>query len=148
MFVTKNQFYIFVACFAFGAFCGVIFSVASIFNKAIKNKIACFFIDIILMCLYSVLFSIYSYKFNFSDLRAYMLFGILIGFIAYLKSFHIILAKLLKKIYNIINLKIKMLRVRRNDRRKSKKSDSGINGGGSPSISNTDFYHGVPNNFH
>ena len=147
MFVSKNQFYIFVACFVFGAVCGVVFGLTGIFRRVIKNKIFHFIGDIIFISLFSMLFSIYSYKMEFSNLRAYMLLGVLLGFISYLKSFHIILANLIKKFYNIIKAKIKIQKVKKYDRRKSKKNDSGNNGGGSASARDLARNHGISNNF-
>ena len=147
MFVSKNQFYIFIACFLFGAICGLIFGATSIFSRLIKNKFFCFFSDIISISAFAVLFSIYSYKMNFSNLRAYMLLGVFIGFICYVKSFHIILANLLKKFYNIIKPKNKQKRVDKNDRRKSKKGDSGNNGRGSASARDFARNNGVSNDF-
>ena len=147
MFVSKNQFYIFVACFVFGAFCGLIFGLTGVFRRIVKKKWFIFLTDLILISIFSVLFSIYSYKMNFSNLRAYMLLGVLAGFIAYLKSFNIILANLIKKFYNIIKPKIKRLKERRYDRRKSKKGDSGNNGRGSSPSSIFARNHGVSNDF-
>ena len=147
MFVSKNQFYIFVACFVFGVICAFIFAFLGLFNKVIKNKIFRFIADVILISAFSVLFSIYSYKMSFSNLRAYMLLGVLIGFICYLKSFHIILANLSKKFYNIIKQKIILNKVKKNDRRKSKKSDSGNNGGGSTPSRHLARNNGISNDF-
>ncbi len=147
MFVSKNQFYIFIACFVFGAFCGFVFGTTELFRRGIKKKVFHFITDLIFVSGFSVLFSIYSYKMNFSNLRAYMFLGVLLGFIAYLKSFNIILANLLKKFYNIIKPKIKRRKVKRHDRRKSKKGDSGNNGRGSAPSNNFARNHGVSNDF-
>ena len=147
MFVSKNQFYIFVACFVFGAVCGIIFSLTGIFRRIVKNKFVYFITDLIFVSAFSVLFSIYSYEMNFSNLRAYMLLSVLLGFIAYLKSFNIILANLVKKFYNIIRPKIKRQKGKRYDRRKGKKSYSGNDGRGSAPSSDFARIDVVSNDF-
>ena len=131
MFVTANQFYTFLACVSFGAIGGVLFSMLSLVKAFVKSKIFLAIIDIFCMTILSVGFSIYSYKFNFPNIRVYMILGVLIGLTLYLKSFHRILAKFAKKFYNITIRKLLNSKGKANDRIKSKKANSGINGRGS-----------------
>ena len=73
--------------------------------------------------------------------------GVFIGVIAYTKSLHILLAKLLKKFYNICKQKIKKLKGKENDRNKSKKDDNSNDGGGSASTRNLAIHYGLSNDF-
>ena len=85
MFVTKNQFYVFLACVAFGVFLACLL---------------CCIIELFFWAFSSLIFSYYSHILCFPNFRPYMLIGVLCGFFGYLKSFHIILAKITKKFYN------------------------------------------------
>ena len=100
MFVTKNQFYVFLACVAFGVFlacllCCIKFVKFLSISNRILNIIELFF-----WAFSSLIFSYYSHILCFPNFRPYMLIGVLCGFFGYLKSFHIILAKITKKFYN------------------------------------------------
>ncbi len=70
-----------------------------------------------------------------------MIFGVMLGLTMYLKSFHRILAKFTKKVYNITIQNFKKGMEKKNDRNKSKKIDSGVNRGGSVAS----FFSGVDN---
>ncbi len=126
MFVTKNQIYVFIASVAFGAVFGLFFSLLNVANPK-NNKVLQIVFGCIFGALFGVAFIVYSYYLNFPTLRFYILFGVIAGFFAYFKSFHIILAKIREKIYNIRILKkvkkrndrIKVQKVgRRHDRRR------------------------------
>ena len=114
MFVSANQIYVFLACVAFGGVVGVFFSVSSVFKHLIKIKWIKDLVEVIAFMLVAFLYLLYSYNMRFPNLRMYMIVGVLIGITAYLKSFHIMLAKFLKKAYNIIKRK---KAIRRHDRR-------------------------------
>ncbi len=147
MFITLNQFYVFLACVTFGAFGGVLFSIFAIIKRLIKSKILHVILDVFCMIALSLGFSVFSYKHNFPNLRAYMIFGALLGLTMYLKSFHRILAKIIKKFYNITIQKFKKGKGKTNDRNKSKKSNSGVNGGGSITSIYPSGDNGLSNDF-
>ena len=148
MFVTANQFYVFIACLSFGSIVGVIFSFVELIKYLVKKTVVIkVLIDFFAFVIVLGLYIIYSFNMHFPSFRLYMVLGVFLGIFAYKKSFHIILAKFLKKIYNIIKPKIKKLKVKRHDRRKSKKNDSGNDSGGSASARDIARNHGVSNNF-
>ncbi len=105
MFVTANQIYIFFACVAFGGVSGLFFSTSIALKKIIKNKWLKILPDVVAFFVITPLYVLYSFCMRFSNLRVYMLLGVVIGIILYLKSFHIILAKFIKKVYNIFKYK-------------------------------------------
>lgn len=100
MFVSNGQFYVFLSCVAFGGFCGVLIAISHISKKFIINKIICFFIDLILFVIVSISYVVYSNLLNFPDYRLYMTVGVVLGFVIYMETFHILLAKILKWAYN------------------------------------------------
>ena len=130
MFVTANQFGVFVACFSLGSICGILFSVSALFKFVIKNRAINWIFDVLAFVVTGFIFVVLSHRLLFPDYRIYMSVGVFVGVIAYLKSFHILLAKCTKKIYNILRKKLEKVR---HDRIKSKKADSGCNGGRSTS---------------
>lgn len=145
MFVTINQFYIFVACVAIGGISGIFFSVANFVNFLCKKSAINFFADFFAFMLTTLLFVFCAYKLNFPSIRFYMFIGVFVGIFLYNKSFNIILAKIAKKLYNKLvkkfnkikmyfllkhqskNTKVKI----KNDRKKVRKNNSCINGRGS-----------------
>lgn len=147
MFVSKNQFYVLLACIAFGGLSGILLSAINFIGALFKQKIVKFVCSIIALSLIGILYSFYSYKMFFPNVRVYMVVGVLIGIYLYYKSFYIILAKILKKIYNILGQKIKDIKGKKNDRNKSKKNDSGNNGGRSVVASNITLDNGLSNGF-
>ena len=88
-----------------------------------RNKIFEIAVDVIYFIFLSALFCFYAFLMYFPTIRAYMLVGVLVGLLLYFKSFHILLAKCAKKIYNIT--KKTFLKVK-NDRIKVKKNDSRV----------------------
>ena len=92
MFVTKNQIYVFLACISFGAVAGVLFTLFSPVKSAIKNKWVVAVIDFIIFASISVLYVLFALKMKFPSLMPYMILGVFVGLLAYMKSFHIILA--------------------------------------------------------
>ena len=103
MFVSKGQIFIFIACIAFGAISGILFSITCCVKKKINNKYLSVVIDITAFFLVSFFYVFYSYKLNFGNIRLYMPTGVLLGIFLYIKSFNYILAKISDKIYNKIN---------------------------------------------
>ena len=124
MFVTKNQFYVFLSCVTFGCVCAILLSIFAAIKFFIKNKTLKVLIDVAIFTLIAFLFRIYSYARNFPNFRVYMFFGVLLGMFMYFKSFHILLAKYTKKFYNIINRKIIKNKKAKDERNKVKKVDS------------------------
>lgn len=121
MFVTENQIFVFIACIAFGGVSGIIFSLLQPVKILFKIKSVAVALDIISFLIVWALFVQYSLMMEFPSIRAYMPIGVFIGLTLYFKSFKIILAKYIQKLYNrcrIIFVKV------RNDRRKNKKIDS------------------------
>ncbi|MBQ8197716.1 MAG: spore cortex biosynthesis protein YabQ [Clostridia bacterium] len=111
MLSNLDQFYIFLACFSIGAICGIFFSFSFAFKYVLRNKKLKFFgiiTDFLAFILTTITYIHLSFKFNFPSFRFYMPIGVFIGVIAYTKSLHILLAKLLKKPYNILEEKIKV----------------------------------------
>lgn len=102
MFETFSQFCVFVACLGYGAMSGVLFSLSEAFKKTFRSKIPGIVSDTLAFLIISGFFIFYSYKLNFPSLRLYMPLGVFAGLFAYMKSFHIILAKICKKGYNIL----------------------------------------------
>lgn len=118
MFVTGGQFYVFIACLAFGGVCGIFFSVSAIIKFVTTNKIIRLIPDLFAFLLTCALYVIYAFILNFPSFRAYMVIGVLLGIYLYLKSFHIILAKICKKAYNNIRKKFSRKNKSKHDRRK------------------------------
>lgn len=108
MFVTKNQFYVFISCVAFGSGAGMAFSSFLLIFSFIKNKLIKSLLPIIISLPLSALFVLYGYKLKFPNFRLYMIVGVFCGIYLYFKSFHIILAKYVKKFYNRYKSKRKL----------------------------------------
>lgn len=115
MLVTKSQFFVLFACIAFGGVSAVLFSFASIFKKFINNKVIKSIFDIFAFVLISLLFAVYSHILSFPSLRAYMIVGVFLGITCYVKSFHLLLAKIVEIIYNICVRKIHKFKKVRDD---------------------------------
>ena len=100
MFVAKSQIFVFIACLAFGGGCGVFFTLAAAFKFFVKNKFLRAITDTVAFILCAVFYITFAFEFNFPSFRVYMPFGVILGIAVYMKSFHIILAILGKKLYN------------------------------------------------
>lgn len=105
MFVTASQIYVFIACVALGGFFGALLSISCSIKYFIKNIYLKALPDFIVFSLCALIYAILSYNMKFPNVRMYMFLGIFVGIVTYLKSFHILLAKIIKKIYNIIKRK-------------------------------------------
>ena len=141
MFVTLNQLYVFIACVSFGGVVGVLYSPILLLKEKFKKNIFVFILEIFYYLLTTLMFIWYSYLLKFPNLRGYMIAGVLIGILLYVKSFHYMLAKLIKRYYNI--LRKYFLRKKSNDRRKNKKINNSVNGGGSIATLRSPFGHGI-----
>ena len=106
------QFYIFMVC----AFTGILSGVAYDFlyvircalcgvNKSaytVKDKIFLFICDFLYCLVFAAGFVFISVLFDFGNFRLFMLIGGALGALIYLKSFHIIVAFFVRKVYNIV----------------------------------------------
>ena len=127
MFVSANQIYIFIASVAIGCCFGIVLTLFKGFEFIINNKIFTIFNDILLFIFCGFVFVIVSYLLDFTNIRIYMIAGVFVGIILYFKSFHFILAKCMKKVYNRFNKIIAKKREKRYERNKSKKINRRIN---------------------
>ena len=118
MYVSANQFYVFLACISFGGVFGCFFSIISLVKKRIKAYPVKILLDILFFLLLSGGYVVYSFCCNFPSLRGYMPIGVILGIFLYMKSFHLILAKCLKKTYNKYVRKINARKETNDERRK------------------------------
>lgn len=83
-FSVENQATIFIVFIVCGVLIGVLFDIFRISRKLIPSGLYLTFIQDLLFCLCSfILLILFSYKFNFGQLRWYMFFGIIIGCLLY-----------------------------------------------------------------
>ena len=104
MFISSNQFYYLCACITFGVFFGFFYSFYKLLFSKIQYKIF-IMLDVIIYLLFAFIFTAFAYLMEFPSFRIYMPFGVLFGKFLYSISFEIILAKLVKKGYNILKRK-------------------------------------------
>ena len=117
MFVSKNQFFIFLACIGIGVVGKILTLILDLTKTKRKHKIIKIIIDVISFVIISLMYQFISYKNNFPSLRAYMSVGVVVGMYLCDKSLNIILAKLIKKIYNITEQIFKIKKRSTNDRK-------------------------------
>ncbi len=113
MFVTSNQFYYFCACISFGVFFGILYGFYKLFFAKLPYKVFVV-LDVIIYLLFAIFFIIFAHIMKFPSFRIYMPFGVLLGKFLYSISFEIILAKLVKKGYNILKRKKERISDERN----------------------------------
>ena len=155
MFITKNQIFIFIACLAFGGLGGGVLSFFQAIKFFIKNKIIKILLDLFGCVCVGVAYVHFSHSLKFPNFRAYMMVGVFVGIFLHLKSFHIILAKIAKKIYNIFINKYKIKKAKitngKNAKklvgRKGKKTHRCRHGGGNSSRGNFDNGYGISTHF-
>jgi len=123
MFVTSGQFFVFMACLAFGGCVGVLFSLLKAIKFLIKIRFLGVVLDVFFFIISSFIYVGFSYALKFPNFRVYMVVGVILGIFLYFKSFYLLLAKMSKKIYNIIILKFPRKKKAKNDRRKGEKSN-------------------------
>lgn len=107
--------FVFITCTCLGVLSGIIYDVLYIARSAVcginrqaytvKDKIFTAICDILYCIIFAVAFVFISVMFDFDSLRLYMLIACILGAFLYLKSFHIIVAFLVRKVYNTINYK-------------------------------------------
>lgn len=100
MFLTETQFYVFVACTAFGGVCAAIYSFVDNLAKRIKIRTLREIISFLLFLIFAICFAVYSFRLRFPSFRFYQIGGVVFGAYVYYKSLYIILAKTIKKHYN------------------------------------------------
>lgn len=100
MFVTLNQIYVFISCIAFGGVVGIFYTPILLLKDKNGSSLIVITLEISYFLIISICFLGYSFVLNFPSLRAYMILGVFVGIFLYVKSFHIMLAKVCKKIYN------------------------------------------------
>ena len=113
MFVSSGQFIVFIACVSIGAISGIFLSGCSLIYKFCKNKLLLQFFYGFSLVFTTIIFIVMQYKLNFPSFRIYMLFGVFIGLIIYVKSFNLVLAKVAEKLYNIIRKIIVPCRIKK-----------------------------------
>ncbi|MBE7087288.1 MAG: hypothetical protein E7369_03205 [Clostridiales bacterium] len=102
MFVTSNQIFVFFSCVTIGGGCGVIFTLFYFIKTLFKNnRVIDIAFDLLSFCATAVIYVLWSHAWGFPNVRAYMIAGVFVGIILYMKSFHIILAKFVKRLYTI-----------------------------------------------
>lgn len=119
MFVSSGQVYVFFSCLSFGIGSGVLFSVITFVKKAIKIKVLKIFIDVCFFILLSVAFSCYAFLLKYPSTRVYMIVGVILGLYIYAKSFHFMLAKIIKRLYNITRDKKRKKKEAKDERAKA-----------------------------
>ncbi|MDE6505072.1 MAG: spore cortex biosynthesis protein YabQ [Clostridia bacterium] len=102
--------YIFIICLFCGVISGIVYDVLYVAraclcgvekqNYTAKDKIFIIAADLLYCLAFAAGFVFVSVMFDFETLRFYMLAGCVLGALVYLKSFHIIVAFLVKKAYN------------------------------------------------
>ena len=113
------QVFIFIICLSCGILSGVAYDVLYIARCSlcgvesaaytVKDRIMLIVCDLLYCIVFAAGFIFVSVMFDFENLRLYMLIGCLLGAIIYLKSFHIIVAFFVHKVYNKITEKKEQL---------------------------------------
>ena len=109
MFVTKGQFFVFLACISIGCVCGLIYSLFDLFKKLINKKIFCIIFDVCFFVCSCVIYIYFQWILDFPSIKLYMIFSVFLGMFLYYKSFYIILANIIKKLYNKISKILKKI---------------------------------------
>lgn len=152
MFQTLGQFSIFIKCVGIGGICGVFFFISNAFKTFFNKKILHVLFDLTAFLTASIIYVIFSYNLEFPSLRLYMIFGFIAGVYLYYKSFNFLLAKILKKPYNIVKIKIekylKEKRKTKDDRIKAKKISIRNHRRGSVASSDFGFGNDISVNIH
>lgn len=111
------QAFILLVCVLCGATSGVVYDILFIartivcgVNKqayTIKDKIFIFVCDLIYLSAFAVAFIYVCICFDIYTFRLYMLIGAALGALIYLKSFHLCIDFLIKRVYNSISKSIR-----------------------------------------
>lgn len=115
------QAFILLTCILCGAVSGILYDVLYVAriivcgvdkrNYTVKDKIFTFFCDLIYFAVFALAFVYMCVCFDFYELRLFMLVGLALGLVIYLKSLHLCIAFLIKKVYNNLNRRIRRKRV-------------------------------------
>ena len=100
MFATANQLYFFIESVFMGVITAFLYEPIRLVKSLIKTKFIGQIIDVLYAIIPLLIYLNLSLKFCFPDVRAYMLLGVLLGFIIENKSFHKTLAKVYSLVYN------------------------------------------------
>lgn len=92
----------------------------------VKDKLFTFVCDVIFALSFAIIYIYACVCFDLYVFRLYTLVGAVVGFYIYLKSLHLCIAFLTKKVYNTIDKSIRRKRVCY-ERRKTQKNCSGSN---------------------
>ena len=95
-----DQLYQFLVCASCGIASGVIYDALYCLRTALRGRAVTVVCDILFFLLLACGYLFLSLLFGFPDLRPYLLLGLLLGLLLYLKSFHEIVAFFVKKVYN------------------------------------------------
>ena len=147
MFVSYGQIFVFLACVTIGCTSGIFLSFSQCLKRLITNRAVGVLLDITAFIAVTITYLFLSFSWGFPSVRAYMIVGVIVGLWGYMKSFHIILAKFTKKFYNIIIKKLTKGKGTKDDRSKSKKVDSGLNGRGSVAFIYSSNDNGLSNDY-
>ena len=115
------QIFIFITCAFCGVISGVVYDILYIARCAVcgihkeaftvKDRIFTIACDIVYCLIFCAMFIFTSVMISFYELRLYMLLGCILGALLYLKSFHVIVAFFVKKVYNkLVQRKLKKIR--------------------------------------
>ena len=131
------RFYVFIICLFCGVISGVFYDVLFVARSlvcgvdkreyTVKDKIFIICADLTYCAVFAAGFIFASVMFDFEELRFYMLLGCLLGAGLYLKSFHVIVAFCVKKVYIAVSTK-KQKRIERSERTEEKPRRRRFNG--------------------
>lgn len=102
MFVTANQLFVFFSYLSFGTCFGVFITLVLLIKEKISNNVIKGVVEIAYFILLSFGCVLYSFLIKMPNLRVYMIVAVLLGNYLYIKSFHYILAKSVKRVYNVL----------------------------------------------
>lgn len=109
------QIFIFLTCMCCGIASGVLYDILYIvrsfvcgvnfFAYTVKDKIFTAVCDLLYFAALAGAYVFLAVLFGFGAVRLYMLCAVAVGVLLYLKSFHIIVAFFVRKVYNRITIK-------------------------------------------
>lgn len=130
------QAFVFLTCALCGVISGAVYDVlylARVFvcgtdkhRYTVKDKIFTLICDLIYFAVFAAMFIFVCVCFEFYSLRLYMLAGAALGAFIYLKSLHICIAFLIKKVYNVLNKCVRSGKLR-HEGRKAQQNHGGDN---------------------
>ena len=105
----------FITCTCLGIVSGIVYDILYIARcivcgvhkqaYSVKDRIFTIACDVIYCLFFAASYVFVSVMFNFDNIRVFMILGCVLGAILYLKSFHLIVAFFVNKLYNRIRLK-------------------------------------------